>query len=105
MWILVARIRLLKLKSFFEKKDVKAVLLKHYHEDHSGGAYIFEDVYAPRKSLKILKCPPGLPKYRQLVWGQPKPVLAKPLKRKIKVDDVKIRVVETPGNSSDLLFN
>jgi len=36
------------------KLSVKAILLTHYHEDHSGGAYLFKerfsvDVFGPKK--------------------------------------------------------
>jgi glyoxylase-like metal-dependent hydrolase (beta-lactamase superfamily II) len=44
------------------KLSVNAVFLTHYHEDHSGGAYLFKekfdvDVFAPEKSLEILANP------------------------------------------------
>jgi len=72
------------------KLNVKAVLLTHYHEDHSGGAYLLKDkfnveVFAPEKSLEILANPPEIPVYRQIVWGQPKPVKAIPLKKEMTI--------------------
>ena len=73
-----------EIKDSFQSKTVKAILITHYYEDHYGGAYIFKQpVYAPRKSLEILKNPTKIPKYRQIVWGQPKPVHAKPLKNRM----------------------
>ena len=42
------------------------------------------NLFMPRKkSLEILRNPPKIPKYRQIVWGQPKPVHAKPLKNRM----------------------
>lgn len=94
--------------NFIEKMklDLKAVLLTHYHEDHSGGAYLFKerfdvDVLAPKKSLGILADPPEIPAYRQIVWGQPKPIKANPLKREMKFNRVTVITFETPGHSFD----
>jgi glyoxylase-like metal-dependent hydrolase (beta-lactamase superfamily II) len=93
---------------FIEKSklDVKAILLTHYHEDHSGGAYLLKerldvDILAPKKSLEILGNPPEIPEYRQIVWGQPKPIKATPLQRKIEFNKVTVTTVETPGHSFD----
>ncbi|MEM2987800.1 MAG: MBL fold metallo-hydrolase [Candidatus Bathyarchaeia archaeon] len=88
------------------KLNIEAVLLTHYHEDHCGGAYLFRErfgaeVFAPQKSLEILANPPEVPAYRQVVWGQPKPVKAKPLNEVIEVGGLKVKTLETPGHSFD----
>lgn len=88
------------------KLNIKAVLLTHHHEDHCGGAPIFKErfgveVFAPQKSLEILAKPPEIPAYRQVVWGQPKPVKANPLKEVVKVGDLTVKTFETPGHSFD----
>jgi glyoxylase-like metal-dependent hydrolase (beta-lactamase superfamily II) len=88
------------------KLNVEAVLLTHYHEDHSGGAYLFKEkfnvnVFAPQKSIKILANPPEIPAYRQIVWGQPKPIQVIPLERITRFDNLTLTTFETPGHSFD----
>jgi len=63
--------------------------------------FFSQPVYASRESLEILKNPPKIPEYRQIVWGQPKPVHAKPLKNRMEFEDVTVEVIETPGHSFD----
>ncbi len=94
--------------SFLEKLklDIHAVLLTHFHEDHCGGAYLFQerlktDVFAPRKSIRFLQNPHEIPAYRQTVWGQPKPVMAKPLRKRMKFGQIEISTINTPGHSFD----
>jgi len=90
-----------EVRDFISGKEVKAVLLTHYHEDHAGGAFLFENVYAPEKSLELLRQPPELPEYRQIIWGQPKPVNATPLDEEMEFDDVVVEIIDTPGHSFD----
>lgn len=90
-----------EVKNFISDREVKAVLLTHYHEDHSGGAFLFENVHAPEKSLKMLKQPPDLPEYRKVIWGQPQPADASPLDSQMEFGGVEVEVVDTPGHSFD----
>lgn len=89
----------------FRNKGVKAVLITHYHEDHIGAVNMLKeivDVYVPEESLEILKNPPDIPKYRKVVWGQPKSIVdVKIAMERMKFDDVEVRMIKTPGHSFD----
>ncbi|MEM4279065.1 MAG: MBL fold metallo-hydrolase [Archaeoglobaceae archaeon] len=85
-------------------KEKEAVLLTHYHEDHIGGAIELQKampIYAPRKSLDILRNPPQIPQYRKIVWGQPSAVNANELEEIVKIGSFEIEVIDTPGHSFD----
>lgn len=84
--------------------DVDMVLITHHHEDHIGAApllYGKAEIYAPAQSIPLLVNPPNILLYRKTVWGQPKPVKARPVPEIIELDDLAIKVVETPGHTFD----
>ncbi len=88
------------------KLQVKAILLTHYHEDHSGAAQLLRtkfnvDVFAPSASIEILSNPPEIPQYREIVWGKPNPVKAAPLQKEMEFDKTTVEVFETPAHSFD----
>ncbi|AGK61849.1 Zn-dependent hydrolase, including glyoxylase [Archaeoglobus sulfaticallidus PM70-1] len=85
--------------------DVEIALITHYHEDHVGAINNLKEigikVYAPEKSISILKSPPEIPDYRKLVWGQPVAADCEPLDSKMEFGDTVVEVVETPGHTFD----
>lgn len=88
------------------KLHVKAILLTHCHEDHSGAAELLRkkfnvDVFAPSASIEILANPPEIPQYRQIVWGKPDPVKATPLQKEMEFDKTTVKAFETPTHSFD----
>jgi glyoxylase-like metal-dependent hydrolase (beta-lactamase superfamily II) len=90
-----------EVREFFRNRMVEGVVITHHHEDHIGGASVFKKVFAPRKAIAIIKNPPKIPEYRQVVWGQPEPANAEPFEDKITFGDMEITVIETPGHEFD----
>ncbi|MBS7288371.1 MAG: MBL fold metallo-hydrolase [Candidatus Freyarchaeota archaeon] len=86
-------------------KNVKAVLVTHYHEDHVGAAPALKArgarVLASEKTIPLLKTPPQIPQYRRVVWGQPELVEAEPLDKFMSLGGVDVEVIETPGHTFD----
>lgn len=86
-------------------KKADVALLTHYHEDHVGAASSLKrlgcKVFASLKTIPLLREPPKIPHYRKVVWGQPEPVEAEHLERFMKLGEVDVEVVETPGHTFD----
>ncbi|MET1124146.1 MAG: MBL fold metallo-hydrolase [Archaeoglobaceae archaeon] len=89
----------------FRGREVKAVLITHYHEDHIGAVNLLKrlaKVYVPPKSLEVLRNPPDIPQYRKIVWGQPEPVDdVEVADYRMTFGDVEVLRVDTPGHSFD----
>ena len=90
-----------EVRDFFRRRKVEGVLITHHHEDHIGAASIFRKVFAPEKSLTLLKNPRKIPEYRQVVWGQPEPANAEPLEDRMCFGDMDVVVIDTPGHDFD----
>ncbi|MBO8179095.1 MAG: MBL fold metallo-hydrolase [Archaeoglobus sp.] len=89
----------------FKGREIKAVLITHYHEDHVGAVNLFKeitDIYVPEESIEILRNPPDIPEYRKIGWGQPERIEGVKVAREVmKFDGVEVRMIKTPGHSFD----
>ncbi len=89
----------------FRGREIRAVLITHYHEDHVGAVNLFKQitkVFVPAESLQILKNPPDIPGYRKIVWGQPESISGVEVAEdRMVFDDVEVRMIKTPGHSFD----
>jgi ribonuclease/clavin/mitogillin len=91
-----------ELAAFSRSRSVQRILNTHAHEDHFGGnARLGLPALAPALALPAMVCPPRIPLYRRIVWGQPSPCRAEALGQAVAIGPYTLRVVPTPGHSSD----
>jgi len=83
---------------------VDVAFITHHHEDHVGNAFLLEkkgiNVYAHDRTLDVLRNPPELKLYRELVWGKPKQAKGKPLDKGV-LKEYGIKALYTPGHTFD----
>lgn len=92
--------------NFFRNRQIKQVLLTHYHEDHSGNAFWFDNqginIYARSPSLEYLSTKPKLPVYRWYFWGSRPGITARKLTQRVELDNNDyLSVIKTPCHSRD----
>ncbi|NNE29395.1 MAG: MBL fold metallo-hydrolase [Saprospiraceae bacterium] len=98
-------------------EDIKHVFVTHVHLDHAGAAWYFArngaNVYVHPKGLPHLRNPERLwssakriyQDKMELLWGEMHPISGKllisvPHKKRVKVGNLKIRALHTPGHAS-----
>jgi glyoxylase-like metal-dependent hydrolase (beta-lactamase superfamily II) len=93
--------------------DVKQIVVTHGHEDQAGGLAMlrqrFPDapIYASRRTLPLIADPSllNMQRYRQLIWGMPRPVegviALDEIDDRLTAGEYTFRVIETPGHSAD----
>jgi glyoxylase-like metal-dependent hydrolase (beta-lactamase superfamily II) len=87
-------------------RGVRRVVHTHHHEDHTGGdaalvGRLGVEVWAPPRTVPILRDFYTLPWYRRLVWGQPDSVEARPFEDVISIGLRPFRAISTPGHAAD----
>ncbi|MFP4532238.1 MAG: MBL fold metallo-hydrolase [Desulfobacterales bacterium] len=85
---------------------VKAVLLTHYHEDHSGNAAAIKEqlnipVYALPLTCRKMRNPSRIFPYQHLMWGAADPLKPAPLPAAYNANGFSFIPVHTPGHSKD----
>ena len=84
---------------------IEKIVLTHYHEDHSGNAYMFNDQYIPIYMNNIMRVSCELkadyPMYRKLFWGKRPAFKATEVTEEFVTEHATWRSIFTPGHSED----
>lgn len=93
-------------KRFIDQADFDAVLLTHYHEDHTGNAAYIEKtkgvpIYLSDKTVDYCSQKADYPLYRKLFWGKRKPFHALPMPETFESRNAVWDVIDTPGHAFD----
>ena len=86
--------------------NVRAILLTHYHEDHSGNATAISrelgiPVYGHYLTAKKLASGYRIYPYQHLMWGRTDPVAVRTLPEIWEQNGLRLQSVHTPGHSRD----
>ena len=90
---------------FLDQQDIEAVLLTHYHEDHSGNAPYLRNrgipVYVNPSAVERCRDKTRLPMYRKIFWGNRKAFSPQPLDGKLVAGSLTFMPVPTTGHVFD----
>lgn len=89
-----------------EREAICGVANTHQHEDHAGGDAALRQAFglipcAPDLAIPVLAAPPRLEFYRWLIWGQPAPVQAESIGKRLETSRFRFEVIPTPGHCPD----
>lgn len=92
-----------ELVRFLEDQNLKLAVNTHYHEDHIGANALLQKklglrMLASRESIPLIRLPPQIRPYQELVWGYPTPSEVEPLPEMIETNRFHFDVVDTPGH-------
>ena len=91
-----------ELARWFRHRELRRIVDTHHHEDHAGGNTVLPEAFgvqvsAPSGALSILRGPPRLELYGRVMWGQPRPTKAAPLRPVVNTRRYRFDVIPTPG--------
>jgi glyoxylase-like metal-dependent hydrolase (beta-lactamase superfamily II) len=96
------------LKPFFEERDIRQILITHYHEDHSGNSLNFNHFFdlkpcAHEETARQLREGYSVPLAGRIFWGRVPRAETQPLPSKIELEDGSdVIPLHVPGHSADM---
>lgn len=92
------------IKNYFWQPTPRAVLLTHFHEDHSGNAAFFHDrfgapVYGHPETGRILKTGFSILPYEKIMFGPAEPVPVVHMPEFFEFEGRHYQAIETPGHA------
>lgn len=95
---------------FIQNKELHTIIHTHGHEDHVGNDINLQNqfqnklkIFAPQKSISIIKNPQAIMFYRRFTWGLPTPSNASPLPNELAISNYDFHIIPCPGHSEDLV--
>jgi len=92
-----------------QEKNVEQIVNTHFHEDHIGANYLFEQrrglqAFAHPLAIPLIENPPAKLKiYRAVVWGVPAPAHPQVIGATLTTAKHSFQVLHLPGHSQDHL--
>lgn len=90
---------------FLHSLDVEKVVLTHFHEDHSGNAYIFNKKFVPIYMNNLMResCEfkANNPLYRRVFWGRRPPFKSTEIQKEFVTEHATWQSIHTPGHAID----
>ena len=92
---------------YLEGRKIRAVVITHHHEDHSGNAAAIArrfsiPVFGHSLTAEKMKAPRKIMPYQRLVWGPAEKVHIRPAQGRMKFGSVCLEAVHCPGHSPDM---
>lgn len=95
------------IEKFAAETEINKVYVSHAHEDHYGGCSAFapsSTIYAMEQDIEIVKNPPTIPEFFDIVWGQPKPVAdVEKMPLQFTIGEFEFEVVTLPGHGHQMV--
>lgn len=90
----------------FQSKQPSRIILTHYHEDHSGNAFILGqyhqiEIIGHELTAQKMTAKRKILPYQHYIWGKSQDAVVKSLETDVESENYTLRAIHTPGHSKD----